>query len=214
MASVGFRSFIRLVEHLQIDGASTPNAMKIGLSQALTALTDLEEAITETEVSLEDVRESISALEGVLIDDKAITLSETLKSAQDLARPCYKQVGGAPLPHLEHDPLLVTKKSLAISLISSCLVLVSTQMNELGLRGGVKIKAQNIGSGVAIIISADHLTPSSFKGVGSLLQDYVGKDPTVGIVAEEQEIRIIFSLVSNKNPSENELLTYSAQRSK
>ena len=214
MASVGLRSFIRLVEHLQIDGASTPNAMRNGLSQALTALTDLEEAITEIEVSLEDVKESVSALEGVLIDDRAITLSETLKSAQDLSRPCSKQVGGAPLPHLEDDPLLATKKSLAISIISSCLVLVSTQMNELGLRGGVKIQAQDVGSGIAIIISADYLTPSSFKEVGSLLENYVGKDPTVGIIAGEQEIQVIFSLVSNKNPDENGLLTYSKRRSR
>ena len=72
----------------------------------------------------------------------------------------------------------------------------------------MRIKAQDVGSGVAIIISADHLTPSSFKEVGSLLENYVGKDPTVGIIIGEQEIQVIFSLVSAKNPDENGLLTY------
>ncbi len=199
MASVGLRSFIRLVEHLQINGASTPHAMQSGLTQAQIALEDLEEAITEIEVSLEDTQDSISALEGVLSNDGSITLSDVLKSAQDLARPCYTQIGGAPLPHLEKNPLLATRKSLAIGIISSCLTLLATQMSKLGFQGGLKINTQNVGSGITVSISTDQLPLVVFEDVSHLLGKYVGQDPTVGIKAKDQSIQIIFSLVSKKS---------------
>ena len=178
IASSTLKSLLRLLRNPQTGGATTPDAVEREFKQAYLALEDLDNSIIETEVRTEDAGDCVSALERVLQDTSTARLSDVLNAAQDLSRSNCRDVGGAPLPELQNDPLLATPQPLAVGLVSSCLTLIAMELASTGRSDGLSISVEDFGAKVEISVSAQGLLEPAFAAVSKELMRHIGDDPT------------------------------------
>ena len=196
IASSTLKSLLRLLRNPQTGGATTPEAVEREFKQAYLALEDLDNSIIETEVRTEDAGDCVSALERVLQDTSTARLSDVLNAAQDLSRSNCRDVGGAPLPELQNDPLLATPQPLAVGLVSSCLTLIAMELASTGRSDGLSISVEDFGAKVEISVSAQGLLEPAFAAVSKELMRHIGDDPTASTHATKEAIKIALTVTS------------------
>ena len=199
IASSTLKSLLRLLRHTQTGETTTPDAVEREIKQAYLALEDLDNSIIEIEVRTEDAEDCVSALERVLQDTSTARLSDVLNAAQDLSRSNCRDVGGAPLPELQNDPLLATPQPLAVGLVSSCLTLIAMELASTGLSDGLSISVEDFGSKVEISVSAQGLLEPSFAAVSKELMRHIGDDPTASTRATKEAIKIVFTVTNESS---------------
>ena len=199
IASSTLKSLLRLLRNPQIGGATTPDAVEREFKQAYLALEDLDNSIIETEVRTEDAGDCVSALERVLQDTSTARLSDVLNAAQDLSRSNCRDVGGAPLPELQNDPLLATPQPLAVGLVSSCLTLIAMELASTGRSDGLSISVEDFGAKVEISVSAQGLLEPAFAAVSKELMRHIGDDPTASTHATKEAIKIALTVTSESS---------------
>ncbi len=199
IASSTLKSLLRLLRNPQTGGATTPEAVEREFKQAYLALEDLDNSIIETEVRTEDAGDCVSALERVLQDTSTARLSDVLNAAQDLSRSNCRDVGGAPLPELQNDPLLATPQPLAVGLVSSCLTLIAMELASTGRSDGLSISVEDFGAKVEISVSAQGLLEPAFAVVSKELMRHIGDDPTASTHATKEAIKIALTVTSESS---------------
>ena len=199
IASSTLKSLLRLLRNPQTGGATTPEAVEREFKQAYLALEDLDNSIIETEVRTEDAGDCVSALERVLQDTSTARLSDVLNAAQDLSRSNCRDVGGAPLPELQNDPLLATPQPLAVGLVSSCLTLIAMELASTGRSDGLSISVEDFGAKVEISVSAQGLLEPAFAAVSKELMRHIGDDPTASTHATKEAIKIALTVTSESS---------------
>ena len=199
IASSTLKSLLRLLRNPQIGGATTPDAVEREFKQAYLALEDLDNSIIETEVRTEDAGDCVSALERVLQDTSTARLSDVLNAAQDLSRSSCRDVGGAPLPELQNNPLLATPQPLAVGLVSSCLTLIAMELASTGRSDGLSISVEDFGAKVEISVSAQGLLEPAFAAVSKELMRHIGDDPTASTHATKEAIKIALTVTSESS---------------
>lgn len=199
IASSTLKSLLRLLRNPQTGGATTPDAVEREFKQAYLALEDLDNSIIETEVRTEDAGDCVSALERVLQDTSTARLSDVLNAAQDLSRSNCRDVGGAPLPELQNDPLLATPQPLAVGLVSSCLTLIAMELASTGRSDGLSISVEDFGAKVEISVSAQGLLEPAFAAVSKELMRHIGDDPTASTHATKEAIKIALTVTSESS---------------
>ena len=199
IASSTIKSLLRLLRNPQTGGATTPEAVEREFKQAYLALEDLDNSIIETEVRTEDAGDCVSALERVLQDTSTARLSDVLNAAQDLSRSNCRDVGGAPLPELQNDPLLATPQPLAVGLVSSCLTLIAMELASTGRSDGLSISVEDFGAKVEISVSAQGLLEPAFAAVSKELMRHIGDDPTASTHATKEAIKIALTVTSESS---------------
>ena len=199
IASSTLKSLLRLLRNPQKGGATTPEAVEREFKQAYLALEDLDNSIIETEVRTEDAGDCVSALERVLQDTSTARLSDVLNAAQDLSRSNCRDVGGAPLPELQNDPLLATPQPLAVGLVSSCLTLIAMELASTGRSDGLSISVEDFGAKVEISVSAQGLLEPAFAAVSKELMRHIGDDPTASTHAAKEAIKIALTVTSESS---------------
>ena len=199
IASSTLKSLLRLLRNPQTGGATTPEAVEREFKQAYLALEDLDNSIIETEVRTEDAGDCVSALERVLQDTSTARLSDVLNAAQDLSRSNCRDVGGAPLPELQNDPLLATPQPLAVGLVSSCLTLIAMELASTGRSDGLSISVEDFGAKVEISVSAQGLLEPAFAAVSKELMRHIGDDPTASTHATKAAIKIALTVTSESS---------------
>ena len=199
IASSTQKSILRLLRNPQTGGATTPEADEREFKQAYLALEDLDNSIIETEVRTEDAGDCVSALERVLQDTSTARLSDVLNAAQDLSRSNCRDVGGAPLPELQNDPLLATPQPLAVGLVSSCLTLIAMELASTGRSDGLSISVEDFGAKVEISVSAQGLLEPAFAAVSKELMRHIGDDPTASTHATKEAIKIALTVTSESS---------------
>ncbi len=199
IASSTLKSLLRLLRHPQTGGATTPGAVEREFKQAYLALEDLDNSIIEIEVRTEDAEDCVSALERVLQDTSTARLSDVLNAAQDLSRSNCRDVGGAPLPELQNDPLLATPQPLAVGLVSSCLTLIAMELASTGLSDGLSISVEDFGTKVEISVSAQGLLEPAFAAVSKELMRNIGDDPTASTHATKEAIKIALTVTNESS---------------
>jgi hypothetical protein len=195
MATAAGYSFLRLMEYSASGGHTPPEHLKRTLKAAQDALDNCENSFYDIEASAGDAEDARLALEHVLTQSSSPRLSEVAISGRELARQNVAQIGGAFLPDPADDPLVATPRSLGVALVATCLSIVAARMVSLGLSGGIRIEAQDLGSQAEISIKANELPDEVSQGIAAELSLHTAETPSVAVHAADGAIRLLFAVV-------------------
>ncbi len=121
-------------------------------------------------------------------------LSELLESSQDLSRPSTQKAGGAPLPNLSFDPLILIPRQLAVALLSSCFTDLAEEMVRHKCSTGITTEVCNMGDSVELLISAEGLSSAILERLADDFSEQIGQDPAVNIKCTNSALKFIFKV--------------------
>ena len=186
------RSFLKLSASTQESGKVRTSVLKSTLSAATEALDACEDALYNIEAATGDCVDCIAGLERLLTPADSMRLSELMEASQDLSRPSTQQVGGAPLPSLSSDPLILIPRQLAVALLSSCYTDLADEMLRQKCFTGITTEVCNLGNSVELLISADRLSNAILEKLAGYISEQIGQDPAVRIKYSETALILIF----------------------
>lgn len=188
------RSFLRLSGHALEGGSTSAAAMRRSLRAAHEAADAIEAGLHEIEAAAGDCGDTLAALEQLSTPSPSTRLSEVLTAAQDLARHATRPVGGAPLPHLEADPVVHASRPLAVALLTTVLTAVAARLARRGAPGGIRMEIEARGATAELAIRAEGLADGAAEEIASELGAEVGRDPAVALRGDEGAVRVAFAL--------------------
>ncbi|MGF1509746.1 MAG: GAF domain-containing protein [Myxococcota bacterium] len=191
-AMVAIRSFLRFAAHAR--EAGTMRIEEPSLRAAERAADAGEDALHDIEVAAADCRDSLVALERLMIPSPSARLSNVLTAAQDLARPVTRTVGDAPLPDLSFDPVVYTPRPLAVAILTTALTATASRLARLKTTSGLRLELTQKPETAELSISADGMTDEIAEEVGTELNQQLGRDPSLSIGARDGSIRLTFAV--------------------
>jgi hypothetical protein len=188
------RSFLKLSTHAQESGDVRPSVIKSTLSAATEALDACEDALYNIEAAAGDCNDCIAGLERLLTPADSMRLSELLEACQDLSRASTQQVGGAPLPILSYDPLILAPRRLAVALLSACFTDLAGEMVRHKCSKGITTQVCNLGNSVELRVSPDGLSKAVLEKLAADISERIGQDPAVKIKHSKTALKFIFNV--------------------
>lgn len=199
LATSAFASFLRLMEHSASGAYTPPEHLKRTLKAAYDALDNCENSFYDIQASAGDAEDARMALEHILTQSASTRLSEVAISGRELARQNVTPVGGAFLPDLSYDPVIVTPRPQGVALVANCLSMVAARMANLGLSGGIRMEVQHLGSQAEIAIKADKLPAEALQAIAAKLSLHTAEIPSAAVEATDEAIQFLFAVVQEES---------------
>lgn len=194
-------SFTRLAECVSKTSAVVSPSYSASLSAAQSALASLEEMLHDVAASVEDCEDGLLALEHLTQPAPAAHLSSVLIAAQDLARPSTQKVGGATLPEITTNPLLLTPRPLAVALISGALQACADRLAKLESNSGMDLQLDMEGDFALVTVATPNLPYQDVEAIAKRLRETLGEDPTLKVdVTEDEDLRLAFAIIQTPEP--------------
>jgi len=198
-AETTIRTFLNHANYLISNELKYSEAIGLSLEAAIKANQLNEDLLQETEFAVNDSIDCVDALEQIVMNIESTNLSEIVISAQDLSRNATKLIGGFPLPDFESDPKIYTKGNLAITIITNCLLIISSELGKSESKNGISLDTKEHEGFIELIFSAKDLTQSSRETVINDLNNLiVTEHPTITVDIIDEKIRLNFSTVNIK----------------
>ncbi len=192
-AVAAMRSFLDLTKHLMEEKESFPSdAFKLSYEAAVEANKQIEELLFDIEAASADSQDCVRALEGLTTNVGSLSLSEVVIAGQDLARNATKSIGGCPLPDFDPDPIIYTNGTMAIAIVTNCILAMAAALAEKGSHNGIEILVNDSPGATELIFSAEDLAPSASEAVVQRLIHQLGRDPSVFIDSADGDIKLTF----------------------
>ena len=192
-AGTSIRTFLNHSKHLFAEKSEYSEAIRLSLESALKAIQQNEDLLLEIEFAAKDSADCINAIEKIVMKIEPTRLSEIVVAAQDLSRNSTKIVGGFPLPDFDSDPMIFTKGSLAIAIITNCLLIMSSELGKINSKSGIRLDTNNHQEFIEMLFSAKDLDKKSIELVTDSLKQLIGiEDPTILIDSTDKELRLKF----------------------
>jgi len=189
------RSFLYLAKQVYTQQAELTVAFGLCLEAALKANQSKESLLYDIETAAADCEDCVNVLERLILKAGSLHLSEIVISAQDLARTATKLDGGFPLPEFTTDPIIYTKGTLAIAIVTNCLLGVAAELWELGSTNGIQVGFVNSNELAELTFTAQDFGASACESAIDPLIKQLGGEPSVSIAAVGKEIRLGFKTI-------------------
>lgn len=194
-AVAAVRSFFDLVKYEIAGKAEISEAFRLSFESAILANQKHEQLLLDIEFCTADGGDCIKALEQLILHAGSSRLSEIIISAQDLARSATKLVGGFPLPDFSSDPVILTKGSLAIALVTNCLLAIAAELRKLESKNVILLRVEEQDDSVELYFSAENFTIQAGKTASTQLNAQLGSEPSVSIDLVGDELRLTFESI-------------------
>lgn len=192
-AMAAVRSALRLSTFALDGGEVSDEALKKTLQAGSEALEVSEDAFFDVDAAAGDCTDCVTALDHLSASAPSTRLSEVLTAAQDLARHLTTSIGGAPLPHLPHDPTLYAQRPFAVALLTALLTALAAELAERGLASGIQLQIEEPERANIVLVA--ELEPAVLRRIAEELSQQVGQDPTVTIRHTGGSVRLSFTVV-------------------
>ena len=124
-------------------------------------------------------------------------LSEVVMAAQDLSRHATNEVGGFSLPDFDEDPVIYTKGSLAIAVVSNCLVSIADALKGTSASDGIQLSLNGNNKLARLTFSAQNLSEQAAYETTRRITDCLGiHQPTISAESEGSQVRLAFKIQS------------------
>lgn len=191
------QTFLNHSNYLHSSLSEYSDAVKLSFEAAMKANQLNEELLLEMEYSVKDCTDCINALERIVLNSETNLLSEIIVAAQDLSRNATKLVGGFSLPDFKSDPLIHTKGSLAIAIVTNCLLIISSELGKTDTKNGISLNLNEHAESIELIFSAKDLSKKSIEAAtNDLIKLIRSQHPTVLIDTVKGAIRIKFKSIN------------------
>jgi len=191
-AMAAMRSFLDLTKHIMEEKRPFSDAFLLSYEAAVEANKQIEELLFDIEAAAADSQDCVDALEGLTSNVGSLSLSEVVIAGQDLARHATKSIGGCPLPEFDTDPIIYSNGTMAIAIVTNCILAMAAALGERGSQKGIEIKINDRPGATELLFSAEDLSLSASEAVVQQLILQLGKDPSVFIDSAEGDIKLTF----------------------
>ncbi len=191
-AVAAMRSFLDLAKHLMQQDGKFPDAFKLSFEAALEANQVINELLYDIEAAAADSQDCVNALENLTIDVGSLSLSEVVIAAQDLARNATKLIGGCPLPEFTQDPIVYTNGTLAVAIVTNCLLAMAAALGEKNATRGIDLGIHYRPEAVDLSFTGTELEQADYEKALQQLILQLGSDPSVFVDTIEMGIEITF----------------------
>lgn len=188
---------LRLALHAYTTGCPETEDIIHALKSAERALASCQDATAEVAISIGDASDGLAAMEHAVTNTASTSLSTIAVSGRELARQSVDPVGGVILPDIDESILVSTPRSLAITLVATCLNMIAAHMANRNLSGGLRMGARGLGSQAEVRIESDEATGSDYSDIVEVLAKHVGGEPTLKIQATDGAVALLFSTVQS-----------------
>lgn len=196
-SETSIRTFLNHSNYLFSNELQYSEAIQLALEAATKANQLNEDLLLEIEFAVSNSIDCVNALKKIVLNTESTKLSEIVISAQDLSRNATDLIGGFPLPDFKSDPIINTKGNLAIAIITNCLLLISSELEKLEAKSGIRVVTNEQAKFVQLLFSAKNLSKSSTEAVLNNLKKIIDTEhPTIMIDSIDEKIRLNFSTVN------------------
>lgn len=188
-------SFLKLAPRVLPEKGKDSRLIHQTYESANKAAKVLEEHLLEMEMYNLDALDSLSALNDLLSDSNESRLPMILMASQDLTRQETNSAGGFPLPGYVPDKYIKVKGSLAISIISNCLLLLASSLRKNNSEKGIKLKVQENETDLQLQFITNELAQQSLEELLDQLNNLIGPyEPNLVLSTGDHSCNISFKI--------------------
>jgi hypothetical protein len=191
------QTFLNHSGHVFSEESEYSDAIRLSHDAASSANNQNENILLEMEFALEDSKDSLKALESLVINVEANNISNIIISAQDLSRNSTKQIGGFYLPDFKSDPIVYTKGNLALAVITNSLLLISSEIEINETNNGIELNINEKKNSIDLVFTADEVNETNMLKVFKSLDKLIGSEmPSLEIKSNGVELILNFKIVN------------------
>jgi len=197
VALAEIKAFIRKAEYVLADLPTFSTSLGDTLKLTHNVLKSCENSLYNIEMSAADLEDMLSALGQAFSQSSLGTLEDIAVSGRELARGNSRLIGGVYLPDIEENPIILTPRPLAVSLVANGISMMAAKMIDLNIKQRIimDVVLQREKAGISLEVNA--LDDEMLQDIAARLNRYLGKDPTIDIQIKACKILLLFAIDSN-----------------